>query len=225
MVLFHGMASRHIVPLSSMVFHNPWYCPKAHCNNVIKMLYAFSIKHSSIFRILHSSYSIELLGYWFWVLFLVWFERRGSNNPSWASPIHVAYLLYVSLCYFMHTLITICRFSLLLSQHTSLLGFIPQDLDQWYQRRYALHGNESLSIVQVQRSTGTSNLILALLESICWSIHWFLCCIWIFHISTTVDVALKTLGNLHSSIYEGWPTSSNFREMLWSIQYVPMGIP
>ena len=36
MVLFHAMASRHIAPLSSMVFHNPWYYPKEHCNNVIK---------------------------------------------------------------------------------------------------------------------------------------------------------------------------------------------
>ena len=127
----------------------PWYFPKEKFNNVRNIIYSFSIKHSRIFRIVHSSYSIELLGYWFWVLFLVWFERWGSNNPSWASPLHVAYLIYVSLCYFMHTLITICRFSLLLSQHTSLLGLIPQDLDQWYQRRYALHGNAGLIIVRV----------------------------------------------------------------------------
>ena len=71
----------------------------------------------------------------------------------------------------MHTLITICRFSLLLSQHTSLLGLIPQDLYQWYHRRYALHGNEGFSIVRVQISSWIFNLLLAHLESICWAIH------------------------------------------------------
>ena len=105
MVLFHGMASRHIAPLSSMVFHNPWYFLKAHCNNVIKRLYAFSIKHWRIFGILHFSYSIELLGYWFWVLFLIWFERWGSKNHLWASPPYVGYLLYV--CYSMLQMLTI----------------------------------------------------------------------------------------------------------------------
>ena len=72
---------------------DPWYGPKAHCNNVMKKLYAFSIRHSRIFYILHFSYSIALLGYWFWVSFLVWFERWGSKNSLWASPLHVAYLL------------------------------------------------------------------------------------------------------------------------------------
>ena len=42
----------------------PWYCPKAHCNNVIKRLYAFSIRERRIFGILHLSYFIELLSYW-----------------------------------------------------------------------------------------------------------------------------------------------------------------
>ena len=75
---------------------DPWYCPKAHCDNVIKRIYSFSIKDSSIFDILHFSYSTALLGYSFWVSFLAWFERWGSKNPLWASPLHVEYFLYFS---------------------------------------------------------------------------------------------------------------------------------
>ena len=86
---------------------DPCYCLKAHCNNVIKRLYAFSIKHSRIFDILHFSYSIALLGYWLLVSFLVWFERWGSKNPLWASPLHVTYLLYV--CYSMNQMLTILQ--------------------------------------------------------------------------------------------------------------------
>ena len=75
-------------PLPSMVFDNPWFCsmvclqgklylshplyltthgfrpwygPKEHCNNVIKRPYAFSIKDSRIFGILHY---LTLLNYW-----------------------------------------------------------------------------------------------------------------------------------------------------------------
>ena len=138
MVLFHGMDSRHIVPLSSMVFHNTWYGPKEHCNNVIKRFSAFSIKNSSIFGTLHLSYSIELLGYFFWVIFLLWFERWGSKNPLWASPIHVTYLLYVSFSRLFIAQITLSCIShswsimlslLLLSWHPSLSGLRPQYLD------------------------------------------------------------------------------------------------
>ena len=76
---------------------DPWYCPEAHCNNFIKRLYAFSIKHWRIFDILHFFHSIELLGFWLWALFLIWFERWGSKNRLWASPLQVAYIRYVSL--------------------------------------------------------------------------------------------------------------------------------
>ena len=110
---------------------DPWYIPKEHCNNVIKRIHAFSIKHSRNFGILHLSYSIEVLSYWFWVLFLIWFERWGSKNPLWASPLHVTYLIFVSLCYSMHQMITIYRFTPLLSRHPSLPGLSPQDLDHW----------------------------------------------------------------------------------------------
>ena len=60
---------------------------------------------------------------------------------------------------------------LLLSWHPSLPSLSPQDLNQWYQSMYALHGNECLSIVQVQISVGISGLLLAHSESICWAIH------------------------------------------------------
>ena len=71
----------------------------------------------------------------------------------------------------MDTLITICKFTLLLSRYPSLLGLIPQDLDQLYQSLYALHGNEGLSIVWVQRSTEFFSLLLEHLEFICWAPH------------------------------------------------------
>ena len=145
-------------PLSSMVFHNPWFFPKVHCNNVIKRLYAFSIKHWRIFDILHFSHSIELLGYWFWVPFpsVVWEVRLKEPSLSLTPPCDL-----FTLCYSMHQMITICRFTPLLSRHPSLSSLSPQD-----QSRYALHGNEGLSIVRVQRFAEISSLLLAHLKSI-----------------------------------------------------------
>ena len=99
-------------PLPSMVFDNPWFCsmvwlqgtlylshpwyftihvfdpwyfPKVHCNNVIKRLYAFSIKHSRIFGILHFSYSIELLGYlldFYHLINMIQDLIRENNMPN-----------------------------------------------------------------------------------------------------------------------------------------------
>ena len=80
---------------------DPSYFPKEHCNNVVKQLYAFSIKHLRIQGFSTSYIFLSLLIYWVTCsdfLFLVWFERWGSKNPLWASPLHVTYLLYVTLC-------------------------------------------------------------------------------------------------------------------------------
>ena len=108
------------------------------------------------------------------------FVRWGSKNPLWASPLHVTYVLYVSLSRLFIAHISLLCIShnwsimlslLLLSWNPILPGLSPQDPDQWYQSRYTLHGNEDLSIVWVQRSAGISILLLAHSNSICWAIH------------------------------------------------------
>ena len=95
-------------PLPSMVIDNPWFCSmvwlqctlylfhpwyftthgfdpwhgsKAHCNNVIKRIYAFSIKNSNIFGILPfwSYYFVLIIVNYSWIIHLILcFERWSS---------------------------------------------------------------------------------------------------------------------------------------------------
>ena len=111
-VILEARSLEYMHPWYLLVYgFGPWYGSKGHCNSVIKRLNAFLIKHLRIFGILHFSYSIELLGYLFWVPFLVQFERWGSKNTLWASPLHMAYILYVSMSRIFTSYISLMWFS------------------------------------------------------------------------------------------------------------------